>query len=185
MSTQVAPISQEQLKKWSVAIQDFANEIFAKYPGLESSFIPVLVEEVRALGLEKEYISSRSLWACFRNCVGDNRIKLPAMDPVLDEATIERIRQKFPPVIKRVERELSRREQNALSGVERQSARKSHAQPQEPSQTGMSGAMDAIRLTKLRGEYKTRLSEAESAVGDNPRNHAETSRLRKHLKAEL
>ena len=185
MSTQVAPISQELLKKWGVAIQEFANEIFKKYPSLDGGFIPILVEELRALGLAKEYISTRSLWAAFRNCVGDNRIVLPPVEPTLTPEALEKLRAKFPTVIKTVERQLTQREKNALSGVERQSARRSHSQPEESSPTGMSGAMNAINLTKLKAEYRTRLAEAESAVGNSPRNHAETFRLRKSMKAAL
>jgi hypothetical protein len=181
MSTQV--ISQEQEMKWSAAIQQFSNEVYAKYPSLGNSWTPALIEEVKAIGLFKEFISPRSLWACFRNACADGRIVLPPIEAVLTPEVIEKIRNSFPPVVK--QRELTQREKNAASGVERNNGRKNHAEKEEPCQTGMSHAMDAVRLTKLKAEYKTRLSEAESAVGDNPRNHAETYRLRKSLKDAL
>ena len=183
MSTQVAPISQDQLKKWSVAIQDFANEIFAKYPSLESNFIPVLLDEVKALGLEREYISSRSLWACFRNCVGDNRIKLP-VSPKVDVAdAASKLAAQFPPVL--TERQVAKRKRDAAAsaGIASQSGRRSHASKEESETTAGFGTIrDKIRLTELRSEYQTRQLEAQTAVvGTHAQNAAERRRLKNLL----
>jgi hypothetical protein len=182
MSTQVAPISQELLKKWGVAIQDFANEIFKKYPSLDGGFIPILVEELKALGLAKEYISTRSLWAAFRNCVGDNRIKLPDAEPVLTPEVIQKIRNSFPPVVKRVERELTQREKNSLSGVEKQSARLSGIERNAVSKQVDSvydAARNNARLNKLRQEYRDLCNNASTLRGENARSHAQAYAARK------
>src|ERR1700722_1325701 len=113
-------VSNDQKQKWNEAVTEFAQEIHRQYHGLDDSWTTALVEEVKALGLAAEYISKRSLMAAFRNCVGDKRIILPKSEPVLTQETIDKIRASFPPVIKRVEREQTQREKNALSGVHKQ-----------------------------------------------------------------
>jgi hypothetical protein len=184
MATQVAPISQDQLKKWGVAIQEFVNEVFKKYPGLDSGFIPVLLEEIRALGLEKEYISSRSLWACFRNCVGDDRIKLP-VSPKVDVAdAASKLAAQFPPVLTGRQLAKKKRDLAASAGISKQTGRKSHAEKEESGTTaGFSGIRKKINLLQLKAEYKQKLSEAETATVGN--THASNFAERKRLKAIL
>jgi hypothetical protein len=190
MSTQVA-ISQEQQIEWKTAIQEFANETYAKYPGLDSinnSWINTLVDEVRALGLDKSHISLRSLRACFRNCVGDNRIKLPDAEPVLTPEVIQKIRNSFPPVVKRVERELTQREKNSLSGVEKQSARLS-GNERKTATLKVDNIYDAARnnarINKLRQEYRDLKLQCETLRGENARSHAQAYAARREALQKL
>jgi hypothetical protein len=175
-------VSLEQQIKWADAVQQFSNEVYAKYPGLGNSWTPALIEEVKAIGLFKEFISPRSLWACFRNCVADNRIALPPTEPALTPEQIDRLRAKFPPVIKKVERELSQREKSAMVGVSPQSGRLTAADRQAATKevdSVYNSARNNARLNRLRQEYRDLKANAETLRGENARSHAQAYAARK------
>lgn len=189
MTTATSAISQDQLQKWSVAVQEFVTDIYKQYPGLDGAFTTHLIDEVKALGLAREYISSRSLWAAFRNCAADGRIVLPPTEPVLTDEVINKIKASFPPVIKRVEREQTQREKSALAGISKQTGRVSHASEMQERNSAIDKSYtderNKKRLNLLRIEYKGLKVAAETAMGNNAKNHAETYAIRKSLLAKL
>lgn len=187
MATAMA-VPQEQMKKWETGVNDFCQEIFKKYPSLDGNFIPVLIAEVKALGLMREYISARALWGAFRNCTADGRIALPPVEPVLTEETIQKIRAKFPPVVKSVEKQLTQKEKNALSGTHAQSGRvttQDRAEENRKIDANYAKERSSRQNASLRREYLELKAKAETVMGDNPRSHAQTISARKEALAKL
>ena len=181
--TATTVITEDQIKSYMPAAEQFFAHVRKAYPALvmTQEITDIVVDEMRQMGLYHQGMSFKSFNAGFLAAVAAGRIEIPKPPSVDVSEAAERLQNTFPKVM--TERELAKRKLD--TGIVKQSGRKSHAEKEEPSQTGMSRAMDAIRLTKLKAEYKTRLAEAESAVGNNAKNHAETYRLRKSLKDAL
>jgi hypothetical protein len=181
----ITAVSEDQAKKWAEAVQEFVNDIDKKYPGISGSFVGPLIEEVKALGLHQSFISSRSLWACFRNAVADGRIVLPKLD--VAEAS-ERLAAAFPPVV--TERQLARQKRDAAAnaGIAAQSGRvtsRDRREADSQSSKDVSIVRNLSRLAELKAEYKSLRVKCETAMGSNPRNHSETFSLRKKMLSEL
>jgi hypothetical protein len=186
MATATQAIPQAQMQKWSDAVQEFVSDIFKKYPSLDDSFIPKLIEETKALGLMREYISSRALWGAFRNCVADGRIVLPAVEPTLTPEAIAKLVSKYPVIIK-TDRQISQRERSALAGVSPIS--NNHAADVRDNNRKIDDAYAAERAsrdkTRLRQEYRELRAKAETVMGENPKSHAQTNQARKDALQKL
>jgi hypothetical protein len=178
MVTATQAIPQEQMQKWSDAVQEFVSDIFKKYPSLDDTFIPKLIEEVKALGLMREFISARALWGAFRNCCADGRIQLPPVEPTLTPEAIAKLVAKYPVVVTR-ERELTQRERSALAGVSSQSGRMTSADKieQDKKQSDAYSNERNMRNAKsLKAEFQRALNDASILTG---RTHSESANLRR------
>ncbi len=184
MTTVSAPLQLQQ--QWATAVQQFVTATFAKYPALPDSFIPVLIEELKAMGLYREHISYKALSAAFNNAVAEGRIKLPVTDPVLTAETLAKIKNSFPPVVKYVEKQMSQRERNAMSGIEPQTARVSHKQQMAENNKAIEDKYAQERAARnaksLRAEFNRALNDAEMLTG---RTHSESASLRKEAREKV
>jgi hypothetical protein len=95
MATQV--ISQEQRQKFEVSMQEFYDQLLAKYPSLaQDSLIPIIVNELKIMGLLVEYLSVAAVWGAFYAAASKKLITIPPEPVVLDDATIRKLAAKFP-----------------------------------------------------------------------------------------
>lgn len=181
MATQAISLEQEQ--KFEQAAQDFIDGLTKKHPKLQinDALIASVISELKTLGLYRENISTRAFWGAFNNCVMDRRIVLPPQEPVLTPEAIEKLKASFPPVIKRVERELSQKEKAAMAGIAPQSGRLSHTDQTTVKSVDdiYNAGRNAARIRALRQEYRDLKSQAEQLRGDDARNHAQAARVRK------
>jgi hypothetical protein len=183
--TTVAIVSPEQNAKFEQAAQQFVNELLAKYPKLHGqetmdAVIAATIASMKEIGVYRHDLNAKAFWAGFNNAVYvEKTFQLPTEEPVLTAEQIEKLQAAFPPVIKFRNRELTQREKNALSGVERQSARQAHSEKgSEGTTAGFSSIRNKVNEIALRTEYKSRLMEAETAQrGTHSASFAERKRL--------
>ena len=184
MTTAAQAIPQQ---KFEVSAQEFYDQLNKKYPTLAvDSTVPILIAQLKEMGLFIEFVSVAALWGAFYAAVSANKLTLPPVVPVLDDATIERIRAKFPPVIKSVPKELSQREKSALAGVpERGSGRATAAERRSESkriEDSYRQEREKRAATSLRSEFRKALADAEMLTG---RTHSESATLRKEAVSKV
>jgi hypothetical protein len=185
MSTAV--VSQEQQQKFAVSAQEFFDQLGRKHPGLANqALVPILVEELKLMGLYFEFVSVAAIWGAFYAAVSKSLVTIPPAPVVLSAETIAKIAAKYPVVITK-DRTLTQKERNALSGVYRNSNDPS-ADARENSQkvTDQYANERAQReKIRLRNEYRELKARAETCMGDNPKSHSQTNQARKEALARL
>jgi hypothetical protein len=175
-----AVISQEQQNKLADSMQEFHNQLCRKHPSLVSDnrIIPILIAELKLMGLFLEYVSVAAVWGAFYAAVSKNLITIPPVPVVLTSEAIQKLVSKYPVVVTK-ERELTQRERSALAGISSQSGRQTAADRRaadEKRSLEYSGERTARNLTVLKSEFRKALADAEMITG---RTHSESANLRR------
>src|SRR6266576_466464 len=175
---------EEAVLKMHQAAQQFQDELMKLHPRIGElqswdAILQAIIKSYTDLQIPLTSLTTaKSFWAAYHSCVQDKTIRVPAAEPVITQETIDRIREKYPVIIK-TDRQISQREKSALAGISSQSGRQTHADKiaEDKKRSESYAGERTMRNTKaLKSEFQRALNDAGMLTG---RTHAESANLRR------
>jgi hypothetical protein len=164
--------------------QEFISYAEKKGFVISQEFIDAVIAELKSVNMWRESVSLKTFKMGLAAAIDSGKVLAPVMKPIDIVAAAEQLSSRFPSVvtIKKVRKESSTDYVNSQSGRATQSEKR---EMDARSSAKVATAKDLSRLADLRSEYRSLRVKAETAMGSNPRNWAETFSVRKEALQRL